>query len=90
MKIRIDMDLSPEEARKLMGLPDVEPMQKEMMEHLRKQGMQMMEAYKDPEVFMKHFLPLGIQSMEQMQKFMSEMAMAALKPKSSGDSGSKK
>jgi len=89
MKIRIDMDLTPEEARKMMGLPDVEPMQKEMMDHLRKQSRQMMEAYKDPEVFMKHFLPLGIQSMEQMQRFMSEMTMAALKPKSSSDSSKK-
>lgn len=31
MKINIQMEITPEEARKVMGLPDVEPMQKELM-----------------------------------------------------------
>ena len=35
MKINIDIDLSPEEARKIMGLPDLEPMQKQMLEKIQ-------------------------------------------------------
>ena len=31
MKIHMDMDLTPEEARTLFGLPDVKPMQQAMM-----------------------------------------------------------
>ncbi len=31
MKITMEIDMSPEEVRKIMGLPDVEPMQKELM-----------------------------------------------------------
>ena len=31
MKITMEIDMSPEEVRKVMGLPDVEPMQKELM-----------------------------------------------------------
>ena len=31
MKIHMDMDLTPDEARSLFGLPDVKPMQKALM-----------------------------------------------------------
>ena len=38
MKVNVDIDMSPEELRKLLGLPDVEPLQREMMEKLRRGG----------------------------------------------------
>ena len=35
MKIRIDIDCTPEEARAFLGLPDVAPMHKAMMGEIR-------------------------------------------------------
>lgn len=37
MKIKVEMDLSPEEFRAALGLPDLRPAQEEMMAALRKQ-----------------------------------------------------
>lgn len=37
MKITMEIDMSPEEVRKVMGLPDVEPMQKELMAKMQPQ-----------------------------------------------------
>ena len=35
MKIHVELDMTPEEARAFMGLPDVAPLQKQMMEDIR-------------------------------------------------------
>ena len=35
MKVRIEMDMTPQEARAFMGLPDVEPLQKQMLEQMQ-------------------------------------------------------
>ena len=35
MKVTVDMDMTPEEARKLMGLPDIELFQQAMMEKIQ-------------------------------------------------------
>ena len=35
MKVNIEMDMTPEEARAFMGLPDVAPMQKKMMDEMQ-------------------------------------------------------
>ena len=34
MKVHIEMDMTPEEARAFMGLPDVQPMQQKMMDEM--------------------------------------------------------
>ena len=35
MKVNIEMDMTPQEARAFMGLPDVAPMQKKMLEEMQ-------------------------------------------------------
>ena len=35
MKMHIELDMTPEEARAMMGLPDVAPLQKQMMDEMR-------------------------------------------------------
>ena len=60
MKIHMDVDLTPEEARTLFGLPDVKPMQKALMgeiENRMKKSMQAME----PDALVKMWLPASIQ-----------------------------
>ena len=81
MKITINVDCTPEEARTFLGLPDVAPMQAAMMEELSKRMSAGVEAM-DPETLMKTWMPLGLQGLEQAQKmFWSQMSKAAGGPK---------
>ena len=75
MKVTIDIDCTPDEARRFLGLPDIAPLQEAMVEEMRER---MMEAARqmDPENMMKMWMPAGVQGMEQMQKmFWSQMGM---------------
>ena len=67
MKITIDIDCTPEEARAFLGLPDVAPMQSEVMAEIQRKIMANLAAL-DAETLLKTWLPAGAQSLEQMQK----------------------
>ena len=77
MKINIEIDMSPEEARKIMGLPNVEHLQEEMLAKIQEKMNASLDEMSDPELLMKRFLPLGVQGMEQFQEFFSGIAKAA-------------
>ncbi|HKM37197.1 MAG TPA: DUF6489 family protein [Thiopseudomonas sp.] len=77
MKITMEVDMSPEEVRKVMGLPDVEPMQKELMAKMQEKMNTYVDEISDPELFMKRIMPMGIQGMDQVQEFFSRFANAA-------------
>lgn len=86
MKITIDIDCTPEEARTFLGLPDVQPMQQALMTQMQDRMADSLSAM-DPETMLKTWLPLGLQNWEQMQKlFWSQMAGGS---GGSGGSGSK-
>jgi hypothetical protein len=67
MKINIEIDCSPEEARQFLGLPDVQPLQARMMTEIEARMVQGLAAM-DPETALKTWLPAGIQGFEQLQK----------------------
>ena len=48
MKISIEIDCTPEEARSFLGLPDVAPMQEALMEELQKRMIKALGSM-DPE-----------------------------------------
>ena len=74
MKIKIDVDCTPQEARAFLGLPDVAPMQEAMMAEVQKRMMDNLAAM-DPDALFKTWLPAGMQGLEQMQKaFWAQMA----------------
>jgi hypothetical protein len=79
MKIRIDVDCSPDEARAFFGLPDVAPMQRAMMEEIEKRmraAVQEMSA----EALMKTWGPTVLRGFEEMQRaFWSGMGQAGRK-----------
>lgn len=77
MKINIEMDMTPEEVRKVMGLPDVQPMQQEMMAKMQDKMNTYIDEMSDPEVFMKRIMPMGLQGMDQVQEFFSRFATMA-------------
>ena len=58
MKVHVEMDMTPEEARALMGLPDVAPLQKKMMDEMQARMNRALDAG-DPESLMRAWMPLG-------------------------------
>lgn len=67
MKVTINIDCTPQEARTFLGLPDVQPMQERLLaelEHRMQQNIRDME----PEALVNKWLPLGLQGLEQFQK----------------------
>ena len=76
MRISIDVDCTPEEARRFLGLPDVTPMQEALVAELQKRMMANLEAT-EPEALMRTWLPLGLQGLENVQKmFWSQLNQA--------------
>ena len=67
MKITIDIDCTPDEARAFLGLPDVAPLQAEMMKEVQERMMKTL-ATMDAEKLMKTWLSGGAQTFEQMQR----------------------
>lgn len=69
MKFKIDIDMSPEELRKVLGLPDVQKFQQDMMDKITEQMDAGAEGY-DPLTLFKPYLHSGLGSMEALQKIM--------------------
>ncbi len=69
MNITVNVDITPEEMRKLMGLPDVEPFQKELMDELREK-MKAGAAGYDPVQLFQPYLATTFASWDAFQKLM--------------------
>ncbi len=67
MKIKVDLEATPEELRQFLGLPDVKRLQDELMEDLRRRMLEGQEGY-DPLSLMRPMLPAHLQSMEALQR----------------------
>jgi len=70
MNIKIDIDVSPEEMRKLMGLPDVESFQRQLMEDIRERINNGVDGY-DPLRLFQPYLNSSLTGMDMMQRFFS-------------------
>jgi hypothetical protein len=74
MKVHIEMEMTPQEARAMMGLPDIVPMQKQMMDEMQAR---MKSAFDtgDPEAMMRAWMPMGgAKAFEQFQKLLWDSA----------------
>lgn len=67
MKVTIDIDCTPDEARAFLGLPDIKPIQEAMLDEMQRQAKATMEQL-SPEAVMKTVFPAGMQGMEELQK----------------------
>ena len=67
MNIKIDIDVTPEEMRKLMGLPDVETFQNQLMEDIRERINQGVEGY-DPLKLFQPYLNSSLAGMDMIQR----------------------
>lgn len=80
MKITVDVDCTPEEARTFLGLPDVKPMQEALMKQIQDQMAANLHAV-DPDTMLKVWLPAGVAGMEQLQKMFWSQFSTAGRPK---------
>ena len=76
MKVTIEIDCTPQEARAFLGQPDVEPFNAWMMEQMKARYTENMELMK-PEEMMKGWMALGGQAQDAMRRFMETAAAAA-------------
>ena len=76
MKMNIELDMTPEEARKFLGLPDVTKLQDKMLAELEKR-MKAAVDVNDPEAMVRAWMPLGGQGFEQFQRFLFDSARRA-------------
>jgi hypothetical protein len=70
MQIKIDIDVTPEEMRKLMGLPDVEGFQNQLMADIRERINQGVDGY-DPMTLFQPYLKSSIAGMDMLQRLFS-------------------
>ena len=67
MKLRIDIDCTPEEARRFLGLPDVTPLNEALTRDAEERLKTAMSAM-DPKSLMDAWMPAGVEGLEQLQK----------------------
>lgn len=70
MKINIEIDCSPEEFRQSFGLPDLRPMQDAVLGAMQQQMLDAV-ARTTPEALMRNWMPMFLQTPEQMQQAMT-------------------
>jgi hypothetical protein len=68
MKVNIEIDCTPVEARQFFGLPNVEPMQAAVMQQLEKRMLADIDRF-SPETLMKNLLAVGPPGTEQIYDF---------------------
>jgi Tfp pilus assembly PilM family ATPase len=67
MKITIDIDCTPQEARAFLGLPHIEPMQDALIAQVQERMSGYLEAL-EPEALTKLWLPGGMQGLAEIQE----------------------
>jgi hypothetical protein len=80
MKFTVNVECSPEEARRFMGLPDVTPINEKLVEEMQAR----MEAnikLMSPETMMSSWMSVGTQAQDAFVKLMTSGVTAASREK---------
>lgn len=89
MKITVDIECTPHEARTFFGLPNIEPLQDQLLEQLQQQLSSYLKST-DPEAMLKLWLPEGIKGLNQIQEHFWQQVMTGMTSGSSGGGSGKK
>lgn len=71
MKVNINIECTPDEARAFMGLPDVSTLNAQLVEEMSKRMVGNLEAM-EPEALMRNWMTLGGEWQKQMMGVMSQ------------------
>ena len=72
MKISLDIDCTPEEVRKFLGLPEVQPLQEALLKEVQERMTANIKAM-DAKAMIETWLPATLKGFEQLL-FMTQMA----------------
>jgi len=82
MKLTINIDCTPVEARSFFGMPDVEPLNSMVIDEMTKRAKDNMDTLADPERMMAQWMSMSGKGMEQFQNLMgAAMSSAGAKKK---------
>jgi len=70
MKLTINIDCTPQEARAFVGMPDVEPLNKMVVDEMTKRAKENMDTLADPERLIAAWANMGGKGLEQFQNLM--------------------
>jgi Family of unknown function (DUF6489) len=73
MKVNVEIDCTPREAREFIGLPDLQPMQTAVMERLQQQMLSNIEKV-SPEALMQSWFTFDPKIAERFQDMFATMA----------------
>lgn len=76
MKVNIEVDMTPDEARRMMGLPDVTQLQSAMMAEMEKRMKAALDT-SDPDAMVKAWFMPGVQGFEAFQRLLWDSARKA-------------
>jgi Family of unknown function (DUF6489) len=76
MKVNIEVDCTPDEARRFLGLPDVAPMQQAVVAAMERRLVDAVEST-DTQKLLEQWPPLGIKGIEQWQSLWTQIAQSA-------------
>ena len=72
VKIHVDVDVTPEELRRFLGLPDVQPVNEELVARMREHVAQGMDPAQIG-ALVQSMVAGGMQSMDAVQRMMSDL-----------------
>ncbi len=67
MKLTINVECTPQEARTFVGMPDVEPLNKMVMDEMAKRAKENLDTLADPERLIAAWANMGGKGLEQFQ-----------------------
>lgn len=73
MKVNVEVDCTPAEAREFLGLPDVRPMQDAMMDQMQKKMQENIDKF-SPESLMQSWFTFDPKLAERFQEMFVNMA----------------
>jgi hypothetical protein len=77
MKVTIDIDCTPQEARTFFGLPQLEPMQNALLGKIQERLTDYLDT-RDGEALLRLWFPAGFQNFGQMQEALWKQFMGGL------------
>lgn len=70
MKLTVNIDCTPAEARAFFGMPDLEPMNDMIVDEMMKRAKENMDTLADPERFMAQWMAMSGKSFDAFQAMM--------------------
>lgn len=81
MKVTMEVDCTPQEARQFLGLPDLQPLQAAVLAEMEKRMMAEMDRF-SPDAVLKNWMTLMPQSAEAVQDMFTKLFTQSRNPRS--------